>query len=48
MYVCMYVRICVCMCVNFEEWGRMFQVFPVTQTFDIVTQSFDTRKTFYL
>ena len=45
----MYVCICVCMCVvNFEEWGRMFQVFPVIQTFDIATQSFDTRNTFYV
>ena len=42
------MSVCVCVCVNFKGWGWMFQVFPVMQVFETITQSFDTRKTLYL
>ena len=44
--MCVYV--CVCVLLTLKSGGGCFEVFPVIQTFDIATQSFDTRNTFYV
>ena len=40
MFVCVFVRVCV----NFKGWRWMFQLFPVMQVFDTVTQFLHTRR----
>ena len=39
---------CVCVCVNYKEWGGCFRIPSLVNTRHRITAIFDTRKTLYL